>query len=345
MRTITGRVPVRVDLAGGTIDIWPLHLTLPEPGVTVNAALDLPARVTVTALPGSAVHLASADQRAEARFRDVASMRASLDGHPALGLLGRAVEAVVPEGGVSVTTQATSPQGAGLGGSSALLACTLATLAHAAERPLALEAVRRLAQDVETAIVHGPTGYQDYYPPLFGGCLALEGRPGGVGVERLPVDLGALSHRLRLVYTGVPHRSGITNWGAMRAYFDGEAVTVSALEEIATLSRALRDALRANDLDAALALVVAEGVVRRRMAPGIATPQIDALDAAVRSVGALGTKVMGAGGGGCVLVVLRDEAAPAGLDAALRTAGARPLPCRLVERGLELFAGAEGAAA
>ena len=336
MRTLTGRVPVRIDLAGGTLDIWPLHLTLPEPGVTVNVALDLPARVTVSTLRRGTVRLESEDQGAHAKFATVEAMRAESSAYPRLLLLARAVEAAVPEGGVAVVSRATSPQGAGLGGSSALLVCALATLLEAAERPLALDAVRRLAQDVETSIVRGPTGYQDYHPPLFGGCLALEGRPGGVLVERLPVDLAALSARLRLVYTGVPHHSGMTNWGAMRAYFDGEPTTVQALLEIAGLSRALRDALRLGDLDAALGIVVAEGAVRRRMAPGIGTAGIDALDAAVREAGALGTKVMGAGGGGCVLVVLRDEHEPAGLEAAMRTAGGLPVPCRLVQQGIKI---------
>jgi D-glycero-alpha-D-manno-heptose-7-phosphate kinase len=125
----------------------------------------------------------------------------------------------------------------------------------------------------------------------------------------------------------------------MRAYFDGERTTVAALREIAAISRALREALRRSDLDAALALVVEEGAVRRRMAPGVATPAIDALDAAARRAGALGTKICGAGGGGCVLVLLRDEREPEGLAAALAAGGGTPLPCRLVERGLETTEG------
>jgi D-glycero-alpha-D-manno-heptose-7-phosphate kinase len=334
MRPLTGRVPARIDLAGGTIDIWPIHLTLPEPGVTVNAALDVPAEVTVEPLPGDEVRLVSEDRGASARFETSEDLLDSIAKGGPLPLLARAVAAVVPEGGVAVTTSAASPQGAGLGGSSALLACAVATLAEAAGRPLEREDVRRLAQDLETAVVRGPTGYQDYYPPLFGGCLALEGRAGGVRVERLPVDLDALSRRLRLVYTGVPHDSGLTNWGAMRAWFDGEAVTRGALLEIADVAREVRAALRRGDLDAALAAVVAEGRVRRRMAPGITTPQIEALDAAVRAAGAVGTKPLGAGGGGCVLVVLRDGPEPAGLEAALRTGGARPLPCRLTPEGI-----------
>ena len=336
MKPTTGRVPVRVDLAGGTLDIWPVYLSLGEPGVTVNAAVDLPAVARVAPLPAGRVRLASED-----RGEGVEALRAALAaGGGPLRLLARAVECVVPEGGVSLSTSATSPAGAGLGGSSALLACAVATLASAAGRPLDREAVRRLSQDLETWVVRGPTGYQDYYPPLFGGCLSLEGRPGGVAVERLEVDLEAMSRRLRLVYTGAPHQSGLTNWGAMRAFFDGEAATVRALREIAQVARAVRDALRRGDLGGALSLVVEEGAVRRRMAPGVATRETDAIDAAARAAGAVGTKVLGAGGGGSVLVVLADEREPAGLANALSTDGSSPLPCRLVGEGLSIRQGA-----
>ncbi len=88
---------------------------------------------------------------------------------------------------------------------------------------------------------------------------------------------------------------------------------------------------------------MAEGRVRLLMAPGISTPAIEHLDAAVRHAGALGTKVLGAGGGGCVLVVLRDGREPAEDSAALldalATAGGRALPCRLAEAGLALREG------
>ena len=340
MRTVTGRVPVRIDLAGGTLDIWPIHLTLSEPGVTVNVALDVPATVTVETADGSAVRVAVRGVTGPpvvSTFADMGAVRASFaDGLDPNKLFTRAVEALAPEGGVSLSAMASAPQGSGLGGSSALLACAVATLSHAVGRPLEREAVRRVSQDLETWVIRGPTGYQDYYPPLFGGCLALEGRAGGVVVERLPVDLEGLAKRLRLVYTGAPHHSGITNWGAMRAYFDGERRTVECLERIAALSRLVRADLRQGDLDAALGHVVEEGRVRLLMAPGVATEGIHALDRAVRAAGALGTKVLGAGGGGCVLVVLRDEHEPAALEAALRSGGGTPMKVRLPVEGLVL---------
>jgi D-glycero-alpha-D-manno-heptose-7-phosphate kinase len=341
MERVVATVPVRLDLAGGTLDIWPLYLTLPPPALTVNVALELPAHATVEpAPPGDArIRLVSRDRGTESAFADLGALRAALrTGAGPLRLLARAVDEVGPAGGLTLTTDAASPQGAGLGGSSALLAAVLAALFAACGRPQEPERLRVLAQDLEAWVLRGPTGYQDYYPPLLGGCLALEGRPGGIAVRRLPVDLAALARRLRLVYTGAPHESGITNWGVLRAYLDGEEPTVRALHEIADSARDVNDRLVAGDLDGALRAVVDEGAVRRRLAPGVSTPLIDQLDLAARGAGAWGTKVCGAGGGGCVMVVLPPEPVPT-IDHVLAQPGFREIPVRLSAGGLEIRRG------
>ncbi len=339
MKAVRATVPVRIDLAGGTLDIWPLHLALPRPGVTVNAALDVPARADVVLRDDRAIELVSDDLDARRRYDDLDALRAGLADAGPLALLALAVSAAAPDGGLTLRTRATSPAGAGLGGSSALLGAVLGALFEAKGAPRDREALRALGQDIETALLKTPTGYQDYYPPLYGGCLALEGGLGGIEVEPLPVDLATLERRLRLVYTGEPHHSGMTNWGTVRAYLEGEAETVEALHEIAENARVVRSHLRAARLDEALAGVLTDGGIRRRMAPGVTTPTIESLDAAVRERGALGTKILGAGGGGCVLVLLPDDERATAVDAYL--AGALPgdclaMPLLLSESGLTI---------
>jgi D-glycero-alpha-D-manno-heptose-7-phosphate kinase len=152
------------------------------------------------------------------------------------------------------------------------------------------------------------------------------------------VDLARLERRLLLVYTGAPRNSGATNWSAMRAYLDGEPATVAALHEIAEIARRVRERLRAGDLDGALAAVVEEGRVRRRLYPGIATETTDLLDRRVREAGALGTKILGAGGGGCLLVVRAEGQTEDTLVRALDAPGCVRLPLRLATRGLVLAA-------
>jgi D-glycero-alpha-D-manno-heptose-7-phosphate kinase len=339
MEPICARVPSRIDLGGGTLDIWPLHHAMPEPGITVNVAVDVPAYARVRPDPegGSAITLVSEDQACEVRYADLdALVAASAARTCPLPLLSEAVRAVHPERGFTLTTEATGPAGAGLGGSSALLGAVLGALLASCGRSVPPRDLQPLAQDVETRLLGKPTGYQDYFPPLLGGCLALEGAVGGLRVEHLPVDLEALGARLQLIYTGAPHVSGITNWGVYRAFFDGEPQTVRALHELAGISRAMAGCLRGSDLDGALDLVLEDGRVRRQMAPGVSTPLIESLDEALRAAGARGTAVCGAGGGGCLLAVLEPGDDRSGLDAVLADSPARALPTRLVAEGLEL---------
>jgi D-glycero-alpha-D-manno-heptose-7-phosphate kinase len=331
-----------LDLSGGTLDVWPIHLSLPEPAVTVNVAFDLPARAVVTPLPDGRIELISKDRGTQARFENPAALaRALQEGTASLGLLARAVAALCPDGGVRLETHARSPVGAGLGGSSALLVAVLGALGTAQGASLDKPRLRQLAQDIETATLGHPTGYQDYCPPLWGGLLALEGRPGGLLVESMDCDLAALAARLRVIYTGAPHASGITNWGVVRAFFDGDPSTVSSLRALAEISRSQRAAFRAGDLEEALALMVEDGRLRRAMAKGVSTPQIERLDAGARAAGALGTKICGAGGGGCVVVVLGPDAG-ARVDARLtelaHVEDVRLVPVVLPAEGLHVAA-------
>jgi D-glycero-alpha-D-manno-heptose-7-phosphate kinase len=273
-----------------------------------------------------------------AEYADRETLRAELAGPtPRLPLLAIALEASGVEGGVRVDVRATSPKGAGLGGSSALLVALLGALGHAAGQDHRARGLLKLAQDVETRLLRTPTGYQDYAPAVYGGCLALEGRPGGVVTEHLhDLDLARLGQRLRLVYTGEPHHSGITNWGIVRAFLEGREHAVQSLQAIAVNARVVREALRRGDLDAALEAAVEDGQLRKKMAPRISTPTLKALDAAARKAGALGSKILGAGGGGCLLVVLGPTSDPERVDAALAQGPGRVLPLSLTGEGLTL---------
>ncbi len=348
VKATQARVPVRIDFAGGTLDIWPLGLALRAPAVTVNAALDLPITARIEPLPGTTIVLRSEDLDREARYTDGHALEAALeDGTCPLALLGRAVVASKPDGGFSLTSHAALPAGSGLGGSSALATALVGCLWAARGHRPGLAAIQALAQDVETRLLRTTTGYQDYMPPLYGGCLALTRAVGGLDIARLDVDLGALEARLRLAYTGEPHESGITNWGVVRAYLDGEAATADALETIALEAGRVAEALRAGDLDAALAAMLADGRARRTLAPGVTTPGIEALDETMRAAGALGTKICGAGGGGCVLILLPDPALHPhtgdAVDVALAAGPWEPLSLRLTETGLVLEPAGEDA--
>src|SRR5574340_186181 len=125
--SVTAHAPCRVDLAGGTVDIWPLYLFHPG-AVTVNFAVNVLTRCQVRRARGSQLVLRSLDTGREDRFRNLDELcGAPRFKHPLAAYL---VRVFAPEGGLEIETHSESPAGAGISGSSALMIATTAALAR-----------------------------------------------------------------------------------------------------------------------------------------------------------------------------------------------------------------------
>jgi D-glycero-alpha-D-manno-heptose-7-phosphate kinase len=118
-----------------------------------------------------------------------------------------------------------------------------------------------------------------------------------------------------------------------RRYVEGEATTVRRMHEIARIAATLSEALREGDLDRAGRLLGEEGRLRYSLAPTVATAPLRAADRAARAAGALGAKVCGAGGGGCIVAFARDGQRER-VARAIAGAGASLLTVRAVRRGV-----------
>jgi D-glycero-alpha-D-manno-heptose-7-phosphate kinase len=327
---VEGSAPSRIDLAGGTIDIWPISMLLQD-AVTVNVAIELRARATVTRRSDGRVRIVSLDRRRRVMRRLPVRLE---DAKGPLALLLRLVAAFEPNRGLELTCEAAAPAGAGLGGSSTLAIATAAALARWNGERLGRERLLRRVMNHETALLRVPTGNQDYLAAVHGGLCAYHHEPDGTRREKLPLPIG-LEQRLVLAYTGQPRHSGFSNWDMFRRFVDGQRRTVSRLESIARISRELADAFREGDLEAAGRLVGEEGKLRYRLAPSVATPALLAADCAARHAGALGVKVCGAGGGGCLVALVREGRSVA-VAAAIAETGARILPVKISRRGLRV---------
>jgi D-glycero-alpha-D-manno-heptose-7-phosphate kinase len=327
-RRILASAPSRIDLAGGTLDIWPISVLVPR-AVTVNVAVDLRASATVESRRGRTVRIVSADRRRSV-VRSLPLSVTRADG--ALSLLERLVASFAPAAGLRIETRATAPAGAGLGGSSTLAVAAAAALARWHGVRLGHERLLRRVLNLEAIELGVPTGEQDYRAALHGGLAAYHYGPDGTRRERLAVPAG-FAGRLVLAYTGQPRRSGISNWAMFRRFLERDRRAVRSMEQIAAIASEMVDALRAADVDAVGRLLGEEGRIRSRLAPGVMTPALVAAGRAARHAGALGVKVCGAGGGGC-LVALAAEGRAARVARAIEAAGARVLDAPLARRGL-----------
>lgn len=326
---IDASAPTRLDLAGGTIDIWPLYLHH-EDAQTINVAISLRARCRLTPEPDGQVTIWSED--ADARTTAASPERLAVEGP--LGLLARLVRFFGARG-VRLVTASQSPVGAGIGGSSALNIAVAAALAAWTRRTLDPETLMQIAQNIEAQAIGVPTGVQDYRPAVYGGVSAVELRVDGVRRVALPVDVAALDARLVVAYTGASRHSGLTNWEVFKRHIEGDTTVRAGFDRICAIARALRAALVAGDWDDVAHAVAAEWDVRRTLAAGVTTPHIDALIEAARAAGATAAKVCGAGGGGCLFCLVEPSRRDA-VCAALAAGGAELLPCHVERDGLQV---------
>ncbi len=333
---IAASAPTRLDLAGGTLDIWPLYLHHPD-AQTINVAISLRARCTLAPEPEGRVTIHS---------RDTGETLAAATPHQlpvdgALGLLARLVR-FFDARGLRLETSSASPVGAGIGGSSAMNIAVASALAAWTGRSLDPDTLMQIAQNIEAQTIGVPTGVQDYRPAVYGGVSAVELRVDGVRRVALPVDLEALEQRLVVAYTGASRASGLNNWDIFKRHVDGDRSVVERFDRICAIARALREALVASDWAEVARQVAAEWDLRRALAPGVSTPRIEALIAQARAAGAQAAKVCGAGGGGCLFCLAEPEAARA-VRAALAAGGARVLEGRIDREGLAVVVSDEPA--
>ena len=325
---IDSSAPTRIDLAGGTYDIWPLYL-FHQNAQTINAAISLRAHCTLTARDDDRVVLVSGDtgERIEAASPEALDVER-------LPLIARLVRHFGARG-VEVRTQSGSPVGAGIAGSSAMNIAVIGALAAWTRRRLEDEALLTLAMNIEALVIRVPTGVQDYRPALYGGVSAVELDVSGVRRVGLPVDLPTLGARVVLAYTGASRQSGINNWDVMVRRIGGDLHVAGAFDGIRDAALGMRRALEQADWAAAARHLADEWAHRKRLAPGVTTPGLDDLLERARRAGALAGKVCGAGGGGCLFCLIEPGTRPAVIDA-LAAGGATVLPFTFEAGGLEV---------
>ena len=328
---VSASVPMRIDLAGGTLDVYPLYL-FEGGGLTVNAAIDIMATVEIETRDDRQISVRSTDLGVA---EEIASLEAMAFGGP-LDLAKRALGYYRPESGLDITLHSEAPRGSGIGASSALLVALSSCLNVLTGRGFTFQEIIDIGANIEAQVVRIPTGKQDYFPPLYGGVCAIWFDVDGWRMESLSHDtslVDALNQRLVVSFTGIPHSSAVTNWAMLKRYIENEGDAVARMSEIKGIALAMRDCLVAGDMIALARLLDAEWNLRRGLAPDVSTPEIESIMGAARSAGALASKICGAGGGGCMVTVAEPDRLPS-VRRALERAGAELLSAQVVSEGL-----------
>ena len=328
---VEARAPARVDLAGGTVDIWPLYL-FHSGAQTVNLAIRCYASCVIETRADRRVVFISQDQQIRETYESLSDLARKTS---ALPLVRELVLFFAPRRGVTIKTTSQVPAGAGLGGSSALNIALCGALARVTGKRYTRTQLLEIAKNVEAVVIRVPTGWQDYFPALYGAANAVHLERDGVKRERLPLSFSDLEKRFVLCYTGQPRNSAINNWEVMKAHIDGDPKVRRNFDQIVTIASQMREALLANDWNDVAELLALEWENRKRNFKGISTAKIDRMIEQTSKHGTLAAKVCGAGGGGCV-VFLVVPGSRAAVEQMLTRLGGEIIPFAVSRVGLEV---------
>lgn len=326
------RAPTRIDLAGGTLDIWPLNLFF-DGALTVNAAVSITVTATVSTRTDGGIVLESKDQGTRVEFDDAGAIHHE----HRLGLLSRIAGKFIRDGrGYSAVTESSAPAGAGLAGSSALNIALCVAFSEITKQKLSDRQIIETAKDIEAAHLRIPTGSQDYGAAVYGGVNAFHFPPGGMERERLNGAAKWISENVVLFYSGASRSSGINNWEMFKRVTENHKPTVGKFARIASIAIDARDALNAGDCGSFTSAVDAEWKARKSLFPRISTPLIDRAIAAGRRAGARSARICGAGGGGCFFIIAGPDVKDKVIGA-VTALGPRHLPFNVSRQGVEVY--------
>jgi D-glycero-alpha-D-manno-heptose-7-phosphate kinase len=325
--------PTRIDLAGGTLDIFPLYL-FEGSGLTLNAAIDLFSEVELKNRPDRGI-------RIEAEDLDLvleASCLDELKSEGPLDLVVRVLKFYKPTCGLTVRIVSQVPPGSGLGGSSSLLIGLSTALVQLEGRTFDRGQIIDFGANIETQSIRVPTGKQDYFPAAYGGFNALWFEIQGIRQERLELSSqfkDQLQRQILLGYSGASRFSGSTNWSVMKRYIDGEGETVAKMGKIRQTAIAMYESLKQEDINQFAQCLAEEWNNRKGLAEGVTTPEIENMFKSAEHAGALANKICGAGGGGC-FVSLVEDGCQAAVSEAITRKGGQILTYSFAERGVQV---------
>jgi D-glycero-alpha-D-manno-heptose-7-phosphate kinase len=303
---IISRTPLRISFMGGGSDLPAFYQS--EPGAVISTAINKYIYITV-------------NKKFDRQIRASYSVTEIVDslGELKHELIRESMRMTGIEEGIEITSISDIPSaGTGMGSSSAYTVGLLNALhayqgLHAGAERLASEACK-----IEIDICRKPIGKQDQYITAYGGLQCIRFNPdGSVWVDPIVCQPGTkaeLQRRLMLFYTGITRSANVILEEQKQNTLSNAKVR-NTLREMSQMAQAMRGALCANGLDNFGEMLHQGWLMKRSLSAGISNSHIDQWYERAREHGAIGGKLLGAGGGGFLLLYAHPEHHPAIISA------------------------------
>ncbi len=294
------KAPLRISFGGGGTDVPPY----PEErgGVVLSTTIDKYAYCSLATRNDDSVNVVSLDYNLVARY----STTDNLDYDGKLDLVKATIKVMRVKDGMDLFLHSDVPPGSGLGTSSTMTVALVGAIRHRLRLPLSDYDIAELAYRIERQEAGIKGGKQDQYAASFGGFNFIEflGEKTIVNPLRIKREIiNELEYRLMLCYTGKTRLSAGIIDDQMRGYTEKKEDVVRALDETKALAIAMKNALLLGQIDELGYLMNQTWQNKKKFTPRMTDLHIDELYDVALQNGAIGGKLLGAGGGGYLLLL------------------------------------------
>ncbi len=330
---VRGKAPLRVSFSGGGTDITPYCDEYG--GCVLNTTIGMYIYGALEVRDDKQVRIFSLDYHEHIQYE----LGSEIDEGDHFKFLKAVVQRLNPPHGFNLYLHSDAPPGTGLGSSGTVSSLIIGLVNHAFNLMLTKYEMAQMAYVVEHDDLNRAVGRQDHYASVFGGFNFMEFGKDGTLVIPLRVEpwiLEELTYHLQMFYTRKKRDSTDIVATQIEYYKEKRQETLDALANIKDISRRMQRCLLKGELKQFGSLLHEGWLAKQQMNPGTANPYLNEIYSTGRKAGAVGGKILGAGGGG-FFIFYTPFTKKGEVSKALTKIGAQPVPFVLDFQGLRTW--------
>lgn len=303
---LVSKTPVRIEIGGGATDVEPYCSDFG--GFVINVTIDLFVRTIITKRSDKELRIFFNDKDEPYLIKKVDNLRKNENFSD---LIKAIIFQVNPKCGLNIYIHSEAPKMAGLGASASLSTSLIGAILKIQKKEIILEQIAENAYYIEQNLLKNEGGRQDQYASVFGGFNELSFFGGdNVTVKSLKLNnnfKGKIMKNLILFYTGEEHVSGNLVAKQVSFYLDEKKKARDYLDKLKEIALDMRDCLLEQQFEGFGQKLTEDWIVKSEFNPYLTTDYMRELNKLVINNGGIGGRVCGAGGGGCMVWLIKPN--------------------------------------